>query len=129
MGLHDGCMVVEVDDKSGEIVALAMYEAACVVLLSVDETEGLTEVACHTEATYPELVIDFFFLECEYTDGYAAYLIVSGCYVLLVGSIDFDYLSFFGIAFHTGYGSGEHPWVETEEGFFFLGFEIYFVHY
>jgi hypothetical protein len=115
-------MVVEVDDKAGKIVAFAVYKAAGIVGLCSDKAESLTEVTRNGETVYPEIVVDLFFLECEHTYGDAAYLIVSGSYVLLVGCIYFNYLSFFRIALYTGYSAGKHPWVKAEKRFFLLGF-------
>ena len=120
--LHDGCMVVEIDDKAGKIVTFAVYKAAGIVGFCSDKTESLTEVTRNGETAYPEIVIDLFFPECEHTYGDAAYLIVSGSYVLLVGCIYFNYLSFFRIALYTGYGAGKHPRVKAEKRFFLLGF-------
>ena len=105
MGLHDGRMVVEVDDKTGKIIAFAMYKAAGIVVFRTDKAECLTQVARYSETAYPEIVVYLFFLERKDTHGYTAYLIMSGSYVLFVGRINFYYFSFFRITFHTCYGS------------------------
>ena len=77
-------MVVEVDDKSREIIAFAMYKTAGIVGFCSDKAECLTEISGYSKTAYPEIVVYLFFLECKYTYCYAAYLVMSGSYVFLV---------------------------------------------
>ena len=108
-------MVVKVDNESGEIVALAMNQTAGIVSFGSYKAESLTEIAGYGETAYPEIVVYLFFTECENTDCYTAYLIMACCNVLLVGCIDFDYFTFFGIAFYACDGSRKYPRVKTEK--------------
>ena len=133
MGLHHGCAVIDVDDKPGESVALAVNKAEGIgdaPLLSSPKGEGTflllplgeDALACLVgcaEALFPEGAVNGDVLKREHTHGDAAYLYVSYGEEAPIGTDYAHYVALFGASVDMMNGSGEYPRVKTSERLFF----------
>ena len=125
--LHDGGMVVHVDDESGEVIAFPMHQTVRVVAGIANQAQGTAEVLGHLQTAHPVVMVDGFLAERQHTYGDTAYLEMSAGNELFLGGIDIDHLTFFRLSFHAGNGTGKDPGVKTLERFFLPGFEKYFL--
>ena len=125
--LHDGGMVVHVDNQSGQVITLAVYQTVGVVLRIAQHAQGTAEVFGHLQAAYPERVVDGFLTEGQHTHGDAANLEMSAGNEFFLGGVDIYYFTFFRLSFHAGDGAGKDPGMKTLERFFLSGFEKYFL--
>ena len=62
MSLHNGSCTIDVNYKSGKIVALAMYKSESVSVGIVCKYD-FTQIKCFFYAVVPEIGINFFVLE------------------------------------------------------------------
>ena len=78
VGLHDGGLAVDVNDKSRQVVAFSVNEAVSVRHAGFEQVEAVAHLFCGKEALGPIAVVDLFmFVEGEDSDGDAAYLEMS----------------------------------------------------
>ena len=124
VGLNDGCVAIDVDDKAWEIVALAMHEAVGVGVVGLGKTERDAHVVGCLEAFVPEGAVDRAVGEREYAHHDATYLVVANGKELLVGTDDAHEVAFFGFACYFGDCTRENPWVKSEYVFFAFWFEL-----
>ena len=76
MCLNHSGMVVDVDDKSGQMVALAVYQTIGVGERRVGQSDGLAHVQCRLQTRSPERPVNLHITERKDTDGNRAFLIV-----------------------------------------------------
>lgn len=105
--LHHGGMVVHVDNQSGQVIALTVYQTVGIVLRIAQHAQGTAEVFGHLQAAYPERVVDGFLTEGKHTHGDASNLEMSAGNEFFLGGVDIYYFTFFRLSFHTGDGSGK----------------------
>ena len=77
VGLHHGSLVVNVDDESGQQVALAMNQAEGIGVGAVGKADVQTHVECRLEARVPEGVVNLYVVERQHTHGDGALLVVA----------------------------------------------------
>ena len=75
MRLHNGCVAIAVDDKTGKIVAFAMHKTEHIVVLTSNKTYGGTHIPCRLKTGYPEVSVNLNIAEREHSHGNAANLI------------------------------------------------------
>lgn len=128
MELGDGHSGVDVDDKSGKVVAFAVNKAVNIVVRVTDEPDSPAQIISPGDPFFPEGIVDFFFFKGQDADGDGTHLVVPGGEVLVLCVVDFYEVAFLDVAFHAGYRPGEYPGVVAEEGTVFSRLECYFVH-
>ena len=113
MRLHDGCGPIDIDDESGDVVALSMHEAIGVVGGIIDNADGASHVECRLQLAIPEGIVDLDIVERQHSDADAANLVVSESDKLPRCVNNPDNLTFSYVGGETGYCAGEDPWMET----------------
>ena len=84
----------------------------------IDKTQRQTQQECIPDFPGVELFIYGLLAKREHTDHYGTYLVMSTGKKTAVRAINAHYVAFGRIAGDLAYGSGEHPWMETQKGFF-----------
>ena len=113
VGLHDGCVAVDVDDEAGEVVALAVYKTVGVVVVARRDACALTEVVGGGDAAVPEGLVDGLVIEGEDAHGDAAHLHVTACDELMVVCVHCHHVALLGFALDALDGARENPGVEA----------------
>ena len=93
MGLHHGCLAIDVDDKTGKVVALTMDESVGVVDGIVDDANGTAHRKRRLELLMPKGIVNDFVGKGQHTDGYGAYLIMTDGDEVATGGHHTDYLA------------------------------------
>ena len=114
VSLHNGSMVIKVDNQSRQIVSLTMNQTACIVSLIANQLQRNSKVTGHRKFSYPEIMVYSLMFECKHSYSYTTYLIMSGCNILLVGSIYFHHLTLFRFTGDFCYCSRENPGMKTK---------------
>ena len=125
MRLHYGSLAIDIDDKSRHVVALAVYEAVCVVVRVIHDADGATHVEGRLEFAVPEVVVDLFIVEREHSHGYRPNLKMSDGYKFASGSHYSHNLSFINILRLMLYCPREHPRMESLQAFLLAFLQIY----
>ena len=123
MGLHDSGMRVHIYDQSRQVVALAMHQPERVVAFHARQPEGLPERVGGLDAFGPESLVDDARSEGQHAHGDIPDLVMPRREETMVGAIHLYHVAFRGVALDRLDGSGEHPWVETQERFLLLGLQ------
>jgi hypothetical protein len=121
MGLHDGRPAVNVDHKSGQVIAFAVNKAEDVAALAPGKAKRKAELPCAAYARRPEAGVDFGRLEGEYPYRYAAYLVMPYGQELPVGAVYFYNVAFFRRAFDTADGARKYPGMKAQQRIFLAG--------
>ena len=77
VGLNDGSVAIDVDDKTREVVAFAMHEAVGVGGVGIGKAERKAHVVGSFESFVPERAVDRAVGEREYAHHDATYLVVA----------------------------------------------------
>ena len=137
VGLHDGCLAIAVDDQSGEVVALAVYEAVGRVdalaemfategsLLRAIDADGLAHLPGRGEAALPEVVVDGHIVEREDADGNGSHLDVAHAEETAVEAYHAHHVALFEPVVHAGNGTTKHPRMETAQRLLLAFLQIY----
>jgi hypothetical protein len=110
VGLHHRCIVVNIHDKAGEEVTLAMHEAEAIVVLS-DKTKRLAQVPRIYKACAKEVVRESLHTKFEHTHRDATYLIMAYAHGLTLVIFHHYEVALFQIGGQLRYRSGEYPWM------------------
>ena len=95
--LHYGRAGININDQAGKVISLAMYQSVSVVSRIFSNTNAATHLIGNTEFAFPKIRINSFILmKRKHAHGDAAYLEMSLGYEFLLGSVDFNYFTFFG---------------------------------
>ena len=113
MELHDGNPRVIVNNKSGKIVTFPVNEAVHVVVRVGRQTDGYTCQIGLSDALHPEVIVNFFFLEREYTHGDTPDLVVARGEIFVVTVIHLNDVTFLHVPLDFGYCSREDPRVQS----------------
>ena len=131
MCLHDSRRAVDVDDKSGQVVSLAMNEAiyvvASVIFHLVCYADGLSHIECCSQTFLPEGLVDALALEGQHAHSDASYQPMADGKEASVAGKHFHEVAFFErcIAFGMMDGTTEYPRMETHEAFFLTSAKDY----
>ena len=128
MGLHDGGLAIDIDDESGQQVALAMHETVGVVLRIIGHADGNAHPKGRLQAGIPELVVDGHIVERQDAHGDGTGLIVAYGQKGTVAADDPDHLTVGEVAVSLLDGSREHPRMEAQETIFLSPFELQVLH-
>ena len=124
VGLNDGSVAIDVDDKAREVVAFAMHETVGIGGVGIGKAERKAHVVGSFEAFVPERAVDRAVGEGEYAHHDATDLVVADGEELLVGTDDAHEVAFFGFACYFSDCTRENPWVKSEDVFFAFWFEL-----
>ena len=100
MSLHHGRLAIDIDDQSGQMVALAMHQPVSVVAGIVGNADGLPHGECRLETGMPEGIIDGDITEREYTHRDRPHLEMSDGNKRSAMSVNLDGFSLFYIFWH-----------------------------
>ena len=128
MCLHHGCITIDVNDKAWQEVALSMNQSIGVSLRIVSQTDRKSHVERRLKTRFPELVVDFYFVEGQYTHSDRSLLIVSYSDKITIFCYHSHHFSLFNAIVSMVNSTRENPWMKTQKAFFFASFQIYFIH-
>ena len=77
MRLHDGRLAIDVDDQSGQVVTLTMYQTIGVSLTGIGQSDGLTNGQGRRKAPFPEIIVNRFVIKSEHPHSNASHLPMS----------------------------------------------------
>ena len=118
MRLHNGCVAIAVDDKTGKIVAFAMHKTEHIVVLTSNKTYGSTHIPRRLKTGYPEVGVNLNIAEREHSHGNAANLVVSVADKVALVVVNGHQVTFFYVV-HASNCPRENPGVESLERFLF----------
>ena len=113
MELHDGNTRIIVNDKSRKIVTFPMNESVDVVVRVGRQTDSHTCQIGLSDAFNPEVIVNFLFLEREYTHGDTPDLVVARGEIFVVTVIHLNDVTFLYVPLDFGYCSREDPRVQS----------------
>ena len=125
MGLHDGCLAIDIDNQSRQVVALAVHQAVGVVLRVVGNADGTTHLKGRTKARLEEDIVNGHIVEGQYPDGDGALLIVAYGDEIARNGHYTNYFTLFYPLVHRLDGTGENPRMEPSEALFLTLAESY----
>ena len=128
MGLEDTDAVIIVYNEAGKAVAFAVNQAVASCGRTPGKAVCLTKPEGTREHYSPEICTGWVIVKTEDADSDGANLIVAAGEELAVGRINAHHIPFSGVADYLGYGPGEYPGVETEDGFLPAGFQNDLIH-
>ena len=122
MSLHDSSIAIAVDDKTWEVVALAMHQTIGVVVRIIGYTNILTHLQGYGETFVPETLVDSLISKGEDANGYGTYLEMSTTNKSTIVRYHINNVALTNAFIHALYGTREHPWMKTHDTFFFAFF-------
>ena len=128
MGLEHADAVVVVNDEARKTVSLAMHQAVAVGGLGVRKAVGFAELVGSGEHAQPEIGLRGVLVKAEDAYGNGANLVMTAGKQFAIGRIYTYQVSFGRMSHNLGNSPGEHPGVETQQGFLPAGLEYYLIH-
>ena len=120
--LNDGHSGVIVDDQPGQVVSLAVHETVHIVVRIVGQADGDSGAISLSDTFLPEWLVDGTLVKGKYADGDTSDLVMACGQEFLGVAVNFHNVALGRLSFDLGDGPGEHPWVSSQQGFFFSGF-------
>ena len=123
VSLHNGSVAIYVNDETGQVIALAMYEAIGVVIVAILKTNASTHIVGHTQTLYIERFVDLDRRKRQDAHCYATNLVVSHTHKVALPIFYGNDITLYRLTVNTLYGTRKHPWVKTTERVFLSGLE------
>ena len=117
--LHYRSRAIDVDDQTGQVVALAVNEAVDVITLPTGDSDSAAHIQGSGKAFLPECLVDALTFEGQDAYGNAAYLPMTNSKETSVGGKYLDDIAF--LQWRTSLSmmdsAAEYPGMETPEAF------------
>ena len=124
VSLHDGRTVIDINNQTGQMVALAMYQAITVALRAIGQSDCLSHVQCRLQTAIPKAIINGNVLESQHANRDGTLLIVPHGNELTAGSHHPYHVAFLQPIVHVLDGTREHPRMKPAETFLLTSLEL-----
>ena len=113
VGLHNGILSVDINDKARQVIALAMNQTVHIIICCACYAYALAHVESRREALLPKFSIYLLTLKGKDTNGDAAYLPMTKGYETALVIQHFDDITLGRFTLDMMHCTREDPWVKT----------------
>ena len=122
MCLHHSRVAIDVDDESGQVVALTMHQTVGVVVIA-HHADALAYILGDGEFLLVEMLVNLLMVEGQHPHHDAANLEVASGDILVLAGEHHHFLTLLRFLAHVVNGARENPRVETSQRLLFASFQ------